>query len=400
MSRYVLNRVGSGLVTLVLFLTLLFFLVNLVIPGDFVSQFILSAEAAEAMRDALSLDQPLWAQYVAWLRGLATLDLGVSFTGEAVWDMIVRALPSTLLVLMISLGLAFVLGGWLGRLAGYRGRSVFSGGVTFVAVVFLTTFPPALGFAMEHVVRVGLRYRRQGQFGGLDEARWLVSDLTPSQVLWRVILVLAATLAMVWVVEALVRRLTRRHLPRWPTLAVMLMVPYLAWRRMGLDEHVLDLAGTMLLLLAGVLLLTFGDVLLVTRAAMDDVMLEDYIMVARAKGLPESRVRDRHAARPALLPVLARFTVSIPYFLTGLVILEAVFAGVGGGFISVLERIHGQPGLGTLIFNAVRTQNTPVIVGSLVVVGVLTLLLRISLDITHAALDPRIRFHKETGAEA
>jgi peptide/nickel transport system permease protein len=131
---------------------------------------------------------------------------------------------------------------------------------------------------------------------------------------------------------------------------------------------------------------------------MDDVMLEDYVMAARARGLPERRVRDVHAARPALLPVLSRFTVSIPYFLTGLVILEAVFAGVGAGsgFLGVLEQIHGQPGLGTLIFNAVRTQNTPVIVGSLVVVGVLTLLLRIVLDVTHAALDPRIRFGEAT----
>jgi peptide/nickel transport system permease protein len=401
-TRYVLNRVVSGLVTLFLFLTLLFFLVNLVVPGDFVSQFILSGEDAQAMRDQLGLDQSLWTQYLTWLRSLALLDLGQSFTNEPVWDLIVRALPSTLLVLMVGLGLAFALGGWLGRVSGYRGRSTFSGLITFVAVLFLTAFPPALAFGMEHVVRVGLRYRRQGEFGQLDEARWFVSELSPSQVLWRMVFVLAATLAALWLLEALFTRLTRRRLPHWLMLAVMLVVPYLVWRQMGLDQHVLDLAGTMLLLLIGVLLLTFGDVLLVTRAAMDDVMLEDYVMVARAKGLPERRVRDRYAARPALLPVLSRFTVSIPYFLTGLVILEAVFAGVGAssGFLNVLERIQGQPGLGTLIFNAVRVQNTPVIVGSLVVVGVLTLLLRTSLDITHAVLDPRIRFGQEANAEA
>jgi len=57
-----------------------------------------------------------------------------------------------------------------------------------------------------------------------------------------------------------------------------------------------------------------------------------------------------------------------------------------------LERIQGQPGLGTLIFNAVRVQDTAVIVGSLVVVGVITLVIRTALDVAHAVLDPRIRF--------
>jgi peptide/nickel transport system permease protein len=394
MTRYVVNRLVSGLATLFLFLTLLFFLVNLVVPGDFVSQFMLTGEDAEAMRDRLGLERPLWEQYLSWLRALATLDLGISFTGESVWDSIARGLPSTLFVLIVGLGLAFVLGGWLGRFTGYRGRSILSGSLTFVAIVFLTVFPPALAFGMEHVVRVTLRYRRQGEFGQLDAARWLVSELTPSQVLWRMVVVIAVTIALVWLLEYVLRKLTRRRVPLWPFFVVLVALPYLAWRQMGLDDHVLDLAGTMLLLVAGVLLLTFGDVLLVTRAAMDDVMLEDYIMMARAKGLPEDRVRDVHASRPAMLPVLTRFTVSIPYFLTGLVILEAVFAGVGAtsGFLSILERIQGQPGLGTLIFNAVRVQDTAVIVGSLVVVGLITLVIRTALDVAHAVLDPRIRF--------
>ncbi len=136
------------------------------------------------------------------------------------------------------------------------------------------------------------------------------------------------------------------------------------------------------LLIVGVLILTWGEVVVVTKAAMDDSVHEDYVHAARAKGLPEKRIRDHHAARAALLPILSRFTVSIPYFLTGLAILEAVFGGVG---------------LGTLIFDAVAIQDTPVIVGSLLVVGVLTLILRIILDVLHAALDPRIRFSEATG---
>jgi peptide/nickel transport system permease protein len=377
-----------------LFVTALFFLVSLLIPGDFVSHMGLRGEAGEAMREQLGLNRPLWAQYLDWLGALLTLDLGSSFTGAPVWDLIVVALPSTLFVLILGLGLAFVLGGWLGRFTGHRGPSLLSTGLALIGIVFLTAFPPALAYLLDTVVGRSLGRLKQGEVGKLDDTLWLGRELGPSQVLWRMVIVLMTALAAVWLIQVAVRRVTSRRMPRWVMLAATVVVSYLVWRQMGLEAHVLDVGGTMLLLLAGVLLLTFGDVLLITRAAMDDVMLEDFVMTARAKGLPERQVRDTHASRPALLPVLSRFTVSIPYFLTGLIILEAVFAGVGArsDFLPILEQVFGQPGMGTLIFNAVRLQNIPVIVGSMLVVAALTLLLRIALDVAHAALDPRIRF--------
>jgi peptide/nickel transport system permease protein len=396
MARYTLNRVGSGLLTLFLFVTLLFFLVNMLVPGDFVSQFILTADQAAAMREQVGLDRPLHVQYFDWLRSLVTLNLGTSFQGHEVWESISAALPSTLLVLAIGLTLAFTLGGWLGRASAYRGSSLMSGTLTFAAILFLTAFPPALAFAMEEFLRTRLGFTELGVFGRIDEQMWFASDLSPAAVMWRMLGVLALTFSLIWVLERLVRRVLRRRVPRLVFLVMMMGLSLLVWRWMGLTERVFDLAATMTLLLAGVVLLTFGDVLLVTRAAMDDVLLEDYVMVARAKGMPERQVRDRHAARAALLPVLSRFTVSIPYFMTGLVILEAVFGGVGAssGFVSITQQFFGRPGMGVVIFDAVRTQDTPMIVGSMLVVGVLTLLLRVALDFAHAALDPRIRLHR------
>lgn len=166
-------------------------------------------------------------------------------------------------------------------------------------------------------------------------------------------------------------------MPALALLVILVGLPFLLWALMGVDGAVLHQAISLGMLIVGVFVLTFGEVVVVTKAAMDDSVHEDYVHVARAKGLPERRVRDHHAARAALLPILSRFTVSIPYFLTGLAILESVFGGVG---------------LGTLIFDAVAIQDTPVIVGSLFVVGVVTLMLRVLLDVLHAALDPRVRF--------
>lgn len=397
MARYVFNRVVSGLLTLFLFVTLLFFLANVLIPGDYVTSLgPMSADQAADLRDQLGLDRPLYIQYFDWLGSLFTFDLGESLGRGPVWDAVMDAMAPTVVVLGIGLVVAFVLGGWLGRTAGYGNSPLFTGSLTLVAIACLTVFPPALAVAMEQGILRNAGWSELGVIGTLDESVWLGSELSTTQVLWRAFVVFAATAALLWLSETVLRRFTGRRVPRWAFLLAMAIVPLVVWSRMGLTARVLDLAGVMSLLIVAVVVLTFGEILLVTKAAMDDVMMEDYVMVARAKGLPERQVRDHHAARTALLPVLSRFTVAIPYFLTGLVILEVVFGGsqqVGGIPITgTLMRFSAPPGLGTLLFDSLADQDTIMLVGALLVVGVLTLVLRIVLDVVHAALDPRIRF--------
>lgn len=405
MGRYLGGRLVYGLVTLFLFVTLLFFGVNLLVPGDFVNQFILTGSDAQAIREALGLDRPLWDQYLSWLTGLLRFDLGQSFEGVDVSLALANALPSTMLVLAVGLTIAFVLGGWLGRVSAYGERSsYFSGSITFVAILFLTLFPPVLAVLMERGLHRVFGFSGLGTIGTIDHELWDWDGiaegvaLSPFQVLWRMIAVLGLTLVGLLIGERVFHRVTRKRIPRWAFLLLMVTIPLIAWRQMGLTDFAFDIVATLSLLLAGVVILTFGDVLLVTRAAMDDVMLEDYVMVARAKGLPEKEVRDRHAARTALLPVLSRFTVSIPYFLTGLVILEATFAGAGVAGVGFLQRVTAPEGLGSLLFGAVTDQDIPLIMGALLLIGVLTLVLRIGLDVAHALLDPRIRFGGSNGS--
>jgi peptide/nickel transport system permease protein len=116
---------------------------------------------------------------------------------------------------------------------------------------------------------------------------------------------------------------------------------------------------------------------------MASVIHDDYILVARAKGISDRQVRDRHAARNALLPLLSRFAVSLPYLLTGLVIIE---------------RAVGWQGLGSFLFRAVDAQDMPVVLDTLVVVGVITLVVRLVMEVLTALLDPRIRVEIESGA--
>ncbi|MDX1467707.1 MAG: ABC transporter permease [Acidimicrobiia bacterium] len=381
MNRFILGRVLSGMLTLLLFVTLLFFIVSYFIPGDWTHQFLLTGEQREALQEQLGIDRPWWEQFWEWISGAVTLDFGHSFSGPPVWDLIRESLPSTITVLIIGAGAAFLLGAWVGRMAAYTSNRFLSGLTTFFAVLALTAFPPAIAFTIENFAEEGV-VEEAARRADFDTTLHLFSEFSPIELISRMTIIAALSALVVGVLAWLYRKVRGKAMPVPVLLVILVGLPFLLWAFMGVDGAVLQHAVGLGLLIIGVVILTFGEVVVVTKAAMDDSVHEDYVHVARAKGLPERRIRDHHAARAALLPILSRFTVSIPYFLTGLAILEAVFGGVG---------------LGTLIFDAVAIQDTPVIVGSLLVVGVLTLVLRIILDVLHAALDPRIRIAEAAG---
>ncbi|MCH8913744.1 MAG: ABC transporter permease subunit, partial [Planctomycetes bacterium] len=103
-------------------------------------------------------------------------------------------------------------------------------------------------------------------------------------------------------------------------------MPPLIWLVAGRWDTAVDVLFWLSLPIVVVLLLSVGEVMLITDGAMAGVAQEDYVLTARAKGLSEQQVRDRHAARVALLPALSKLMVSVPFFLSGLMIIELAFA--------------------------------------------------------------------------
>ena len=145
MISYVARRLGSGLVTLVLFATLLFFLTNWAVPGDFVTSLGPMTEAqSSAMREELGLDRPLPAQFLDWISSVFVLDLGQSYEGGDVWGNLLEAMAPTMLVLTVGLGIAVLVGFALGRYAGFHGEGLGTGTLTFLAIVCLTIFPSCI----------------------------------------------------------------------------------------------------------------------------------------------------------------------------------------------------------------------------------------------------------------
>jgi peptide/nickel transport system permease protein len=140
--------------------------------------------------------------------------------------------------------------------------------------------------------------------------------------------------------------------------------------------YVWDIAHHTMLPVITLGLVAFGATMLLTRSAMLETLGEDYILTARAKGLPDKVIRDRHAARNAMLPVTTSLVLALAFV-------------IGGGIVT--ETIFSWPGMGLLFLQAINVSDIPLAVGALSITGVLALFGHLVADILYAVLDPRIR---------
>ena len=372
MIRYLVKRAVSGLIALFIFATFLFFVAQLLIPGDFVSQLMIPAEEKAALRRELGLDLPLWQQYLIWLQSFVSGGFASLFVAS-------DALLRTLMVFVFGSGIAFLFGQWLGKVTAWRGRGIVSGAMTFGAIAFYTTFPPWLAFLVVQFLVWQIGWSRTA----LDVRLWRTSPLS-HQTVMAVMIVSVLTLAITLAIAN--RWLRRRHGRSLPLLLVLVLLAAGAigvWFAFGFGPQALDILRVAVIPILTYALLAFGEITLVMQTTMRDTLNEDYIQTARAKGLPDRVVRDRHAARNAWLPVLNRLVTSLPYLLAGLVIIEATLGKVG--------RVVWF-GTGSVLFGGLLAQNMTVVMQGILQIGLVSLMARLILDVVQAYLDPRIRY--------
>ena len=398
MLHYLSKRALSSLIALFLFVSFMFFVTEIMIPGDFTTQFseFLTLEQRVELQKQMGLDLPLGRRYLKWLRDLLHGDLGLSLYGPSVSDVLGEALPYTLLIFFLGTVIAFQLGQKLGRLTAWPVkpnnpllvviRKYLSGGVTLGAVLFYTTFPPWLAFLVTQLTTRGLSMRRDTRGRSIDplkqisaSAIWHDAPVTAPIVMVRIVL----SFVIVWIVlnwaYSLIRRKYHWQPPVWGQVFVFTGLLVGSWYAFGFGQYALELVTIAAIPLVTYILLSFGETLMITRTSVMDTLHEDFITTARAKGVSEAAVRDRHAARTALFPVLSRFVVSFPYMLTSTVILEDVL---------------GWPGISNALFDSLYQQDMAVVMGALLLVGVVSAAARLALDILYAFLDPRIRYDR------
>ena len=383
MVQYLVRRIFSGLIAFFIFTLIIFFAFNLLIPYDYVTTVSLGLagnEAREALRNELELNLPLWQQYFHWISQIAQGNLGSDFAlfgqGRPVTEILRESIPSTLLVFVTSAFLAFWIGVHLGKVTGWKPKKGTYGPITVGSIALYTAFPPWLAFLMIFLLVDNLHWT-PANTNLLANPIWREAhDSIPTVMLFMVGSFFAVILAIA-VFSWLLRKFTGRNLPSIISILIFIGGVYLIWVALGIVAHSLEIMRIALIPFLTFLLLAFGDTMLIMQSGMRDVKHEPYIQLARGIGVPEKRIRDRHASRNAMLPVLSRFVINLPYLLTAAVIIE---------------QSTGWRGLGQVMFDTVYNQNNFVYMGILIVVGIIALIARLALDITYAFLDPRIRY--------
>jgi peptide/nickel transport system permease protein len=379
MYRFIVRRIVRGLVALLLFQSLLFALVH-ALPYDFSSLIITGPSYRGFVRSYLGLDLPLWQQYGHWLFDFVRLDLGRSylFWPTPVIDILGANLPRTLLLFLSGAILAYALGIWLGKVLAWRRGGLLELGATLGGVAAYTSFAPFLGFVLIMLFGRELQWFSYQRF--VDHNVWFDAPVTVDWLLVRII----ATAVLVFGGAFLLRVLTRAVRPgalRWSVRLVVLLAIVSAfgwaWFQSEVGYLALNLLKHLALPLLTVVLLSFGETMMLMRMAMLETVGEEYVLTARAIGFSEKTVRDRHVARNAILPVLTRLGLNLPFVLVGSLVVERVFLWTA---------------MGQVVFNAVEFYDIPLLLGILSVVGVLTLLAHIVLDVVYVYLDPRLRY--------
>lgn len=321
MFFYLTKRL-TMMIPIILGITLITFVVIHLAPGGPVEvqtemQLKASAQARENLKKLYGLDKPLHIQYLDWLKRFVRLDFGKSFVdGRDVIKKIAERIPVTLAINILSLLLIILIAIPIGVISATKRYSLFDK---------ISTISVFVGFS------------------------------TPT--FW-----LALMLMIIFGVNLGILPISGIH-----SLDVS---------EMSFFERIIDFARH-LILPVGVS--AFGGIAGLSRysrSSMLEVIRQDYIRTARAKGLTESQVVLRHAFRNALMPVITILGLSIP----GL---------IGGGVI--FETIFSIPGMGQLFYSSAMARDYPTIMGILTIVSILTLLGNLLADISYAIVDPRIR---------
>jgi peptide/nickel transport system permease protein len=379
MAHFIIRRIVRGLIALFLFQSILFAMFH-ALPYDFSSLTLGGPSYRQFIQQYLGLDLPLWEQYVRWLSDFLRFDLGRSylFWPTPVSDILIANLPRTLLLFLSSAILAYFFGIWLGKtIAWYRG-GILEAGATLGGVAAYTSFAPFLAFLLINVFARELGWFSYQRL--VDHNVWYKSPVGVDWLLFRIVL----SVVLVVAVAVILWRFSRQRGAsawRWPVrvgglLIVVVGVGWL-WARSGLTYLAVDVLRHLALPLLTVVLLSFGETMMLMRMAMLETMGEEYVLTAEAIGYSQRVVRDRHVARNAILPVLTRLALNMPFVLVGSLVIERVFLWTA---------------MGHVVFNAIEYYDVPLLLGILSVVGVVTLLAHILLDFLYILLDPRLRY--------
>ena len=326
MGAYVLRRLLGAIPLLIGIATLIFFVLNLA-PGDPTAAYMnpnMPPEIIDQLRRNLGLDQPIHVRYWKWIVAFFTGDWGYSMAqSRPVVDILFDALPNTLMLAGVSLVLVFAIGVFVGVVQAVRQHSLTDSSLSVVGLFFYSMPSFWLGLML-----------------------MLVFSLKASE--WG-----------------------------WPIALPATGITDVDYEFLSAGEKLRDRIEHMVLPVVTLTLALAAGVARYTRGQMLEVVRQDYIRTARAKGLTERRVIFKHALRNSLIPVITLLGLNLPYLFSGTVFIEYIFA---------------WPGMGRVIVEAILQRDYPLVMATSFLFAAMVVAGSLIADVLYAVADPRIRY--------
>lgn len=349
---YIAKRIIYSII-LLLFVLTLNFIIFWLMPGDPISLFINPVKGSEESRRLIvenlkkrwGIGDPLYIQYLRYLQNMLTWNFGESFiSNKQIADEILYYLPYTIILMGGSTILALILGVLIGVEVAHKRGGKFDSSMVLTSLLFysLPTFWMGMIFIMTFATNlgwfpVGKAYPQSWTLPGRWPNPYTISTTSSSQ-----------------------------------TLNIIINI--------NTDNALTLIGGFLRHAFLPVLTLTlfqYGGFLLLTRAAMLEVLTEDYIVTAKAKGVPETRILFRHALKNASLPIITSAAISFGFMLSGAIITETVYT---------------WPGLGSWIWFALSNKDYPALQAMFYIIALCVILANFIADLLYGIIDPRIRY--------
>ncbi len=334
MFRYLMRRVALTLPTFVALMFVTFVAIRLV-PGDPVEvrtgERGISPERLAQFRHELGLDQPVWKQFLDYVWGILHGDFGTSLvTNEKVLTEFATLFPATIELSLSAMILAVVIGVPAGTIAAVKRGSPFDHTVMGASVIGFSM--PIFWWGLLLIMLVSERWGLTPVSGRLDLIKYYFE----------------------------------------PTTGFLLIDALLS------DQEGAFLSALHHLVLPSIVLATIPLAVIarITRSSMLEVLNEDYVRTARAKGLSPMRVIGLHALRNALIPVITSIGLQIGTLLAGAVLTETIFS---------------WPGVGKWLIEGIGRRDYPALQGGIMLISSIVIIVNLGVDVLYGAINPRLR---------
>lgn len=326
MAAYILRRLLGAIPLLLGIATLIFFVLALA-PGDPTAAYLnpnIPADVLEQLRRNFGLDQPIYVRYLKWLGSFLTGNFGYSFAqSRPVADILLEALPNTLVLCGVALVLMFIAGILLGIVQAVRQYSLLDGFLSVSSLFFYSM--PSFWLALMMMLIFSLKAHQWG----------------------------------------------------WPIALPPTGITSVDYEFLGFAGKLRDRIAHLILPAMTLTLSLAAGVARYTRGQMLEVIRQDYIRTARAKGLPERTVIMKHALRNSMIPIVTLLGLYLPFLFSGTVFVEVIFA---------------WPGMGRVIMDAIFMRDYPLVMAATFLFAVMVVIGNLIADVLYAVVDPRIRY--------